>query len=447
MPAIRSESIGVSTSTVPPASPFPPSPPHPPALRVLCTVEFFERATSGVLTALLALYLNERFGLAAGVASQASGYFHALGYAGCVAGGLLADRWLGERPAVALGCALLCAGFLTLALRASGAFWPALGLLVIGAALFKPSLMALLRRCYGPGDTRSGDGFVWFYFAANVGAVLGAPMAAALRPRFGWGGVFLACAAAMLLGLLALAAGRRYLPAQLGANRGSQAVQHSADPLASGLRWRAVLVLLGAFVASAVALGQLSGPLMFWARDFTRRALFGMTVPPDVFGSVPSAVAIAVTPVMPRLWAVLGRRGLAPSEAHKLGAGLLLCALAFALMVPAAVRGAGPVSPVWLLSCKFSLTLGEVLVWPVAASLAAQFAPPRLVAASVGLLYLLNALGLALGGAVAGLWARMPAAHYFGLLALGLGAAALLYAFTARHITRALAAVAAVPHA
>ena len=446
MPASRSESIGVSASDVPPASPFPPSPSHPPALRVLCTVEFFERVTSGVLTSLLALYLNERFGLSEGASSQASGYFHALGYAGCVAGGLLADRWLGDRCAVSLGCALLGAGFLALGLDSQAALWPALGLLAIGAALFKPSLLALVRHAYRAGDSRAGNGFVWFYFAANVGAVLGAPMAAALRPRFGWGGVFLACAVVMMLAGLALGAGWRRLGAQLGAERGPDA-SSAADPLASGLRWRAAIVVLCAFVAAAFAFAQLTGPLMFWARDFTRRSFWGVTVPPDVFGSVPSAVAIAVTPLMPRLWTALGRRGFVPSEARKLGVGLSLCALAFALMVPAALRAAGPVSPAWLLSCKFTLTLGEVLVWPVTASLVARFAPPRLIAASVGLLYVLSALGFALGGAVAGLWTRMPASHYFGLLALGLGTAALLYALTARHITRALAAVAAVPHA
>ena len=446
MPAIRSESIGVSTSAVPPASPFPPSPPHPSALHVLCTVELFERVTSGVLTSLLALYLNERFGLSAGASSQASGYFHALGYAGCVAGGLLADRWLGDRHAVSLGCAMLGAGFLAMGLDAHAALWPALGLLIVGSALFKPSLLALVRHAYPPGDSRAGDGFVWFYFAANVGAVLGAPMAAALRPRFGWGGVFLACAAAMMLAGLALGVGRRHLRAQLGAEHGPAASPATA-PIASGLRWRAAIVVLCAFVAAAVAFAQLTGPLMFWARDFTQRALWGVVVPPDVFGSVPAVIAIAVTPLMPRLWAVLGRRGFAPSEARKLGVGLLLCSLSFALMVPAALRAAGPVSPAWLLSCKFTLTLGEVLVWPVTTSLVARFAPPRLVAASVGLLYVLSAIGFALGGAVAGLWTRMPAAHYFGLFALALGAAALLYALTARHITRALAAVAAVPHA
>src|SRR3569832_141333 len=102
MPAIRPESIGVSASAVPPASPTP-SPPQTSGRFVVSLVGFFERVTGGILAALLALYLNERFRFSVAAASTASGYFHALAYTGCIGGGLLADRWLGYSLAVALG--------------------------------------------------------------------------------------------------------------------------------------------------------------------------------------------------------------------------------------------------------------------------------------------------------------------------------------------------------
>lgn len=440
MPAIRSESIGVSTSAVPSR------PSHPPALRVICAVEFFERFGGGITAALLALYLNERFGFTEGAASKASGYFQALGYAGCVGGGLLADRVLGYRASVALGCALLGSGFLALALGRPDLLWPALGGLAAGTALFKPGLSSLLGRAYVRTARRVGDGYAWLYFTANVSVFVAPPIAGVLRSAHGWGAVFVAAAVALGLALGALALGARQLSPAAGSAT-TEAGASVADALSPALRWRAGLALLAPLIAAHVAISQTTGPLMFWARDFTRRAVLGFTVPPDVFGAVPAGVVLAALPVITLLWRRLARRGLEPSDASKIGMGLVLCVLACAVMVFPASLAAGPVSAGWLLACKVMLTLGELLVLPLSMSLVSRFAPPRFVASSLGVLFVVHALGYWLGGVVGGLWARVPALEFFVLLTVGMTVSALVFALTARHITQALAAIEGVAHA
>ena len=113
---------------------------HPVGLYVLCAVELFERFAGTLLGSLLLLYLSERLGMAAGSATRLGGAFNAAIYVSSVIGGVIADRWLGTRRAMLLGALLLAFGYAVLSIDSATRLYPAAGLLMMGHALFKPSI-------------------------------------------------------------------------------------------------------------------------------------------------------------------------------------------------------------------------------------------------------------------------------------------------------------------
>lgn len=115
-------------------------PEHPSGFYALCAVELFERFAGTLLGSLLLLYLNERLGMAAGSATRLGGIFNAAIYLSSVIGGVIADRWLGTRWAMLLGTLLLALGYTVLSMDRATLLYPAAGLLMVGHALFKPSI-------------------------------------------------------------------------------------------------------------------------------------------------------------------------------------------------------------------------------------------------------------------------------------------------------------------
>jgi dipeptide/tripeptide permease len=117
--------------------------------------------------------------------------------------------------------------------------------------------------------------------------------------------------------------------------------------------------------------------LLLWARDNASRTLFGYPVPPDFFAALPAAFVLLFGPLLERFVKVLAVRGHAPSQAWKFTAGMLLCALAYGLMLAESLLHRGPslANPVWLVACKVALAFGELLGVPVGLSLVERSAP------------------------------------------------------------------------
>ena len=183
-------------------------------LLVICLAELLERYGNYLIAALLPLFLNEHERLGPAVALRLVGYYLALGYAGGVAGGLVADRLLGYRLATRLGTVLFGLGAALLTAARPGTLYPALALLVLGSSFFKPALSAWLGSLYAAGDVRQGAGFAWFYFAANIGAVVAPFVGGALRTRYSWPLAFATTALAFALCLLVVLVGQIGAPVE-----------------------------------------------------------------------------------------------------------------------------------------------------------------------------------------------------------------------------------------
>jgi len=381
-------------------------------LLTICLIETLERYGSYLIAALLPLFLNEHERWPAGLALRLVGYYLALGYAGGVAGGFLADRWLGYRGATRVGAVLLGVGAALLSSGHPGTLYPGLALLVLGSSSFKPALSAWLGSLYAPGDPERSTGFAWLYFTANVGALLAPFVGGFLRTHYSWPVALGTTTGAFGLVLLVVVVGQgaRPRPDPLVADElpatPATAVA-AARPQAGRPSWQALLVLLFIVMLFSVAYGQSGGALLFFARDHVDRRVLGWVIPPDFFASIPAALVLILTALQQVVWRTLLRRRRVPTPTTTLLWGMLASSVAFGLLaaVAAAYRGesSAPLPPpllgaLWIVAALTLLTVGEVLVVPVAMALISQFAPAGQGALAQGLLSAALALGLALAG-------------------------------------------------
>lgn len=111
-------------------------------------------------------------------------------------------------------------------------------------------------------------------------------------------------------------------------------------------------------------------------------------VEPEIFQQFNPYFVVFLTPVVVAFFAWLRARNQEPSTPRKIGYGMLLAAVAFVVMVfsslsvvsPAELRGAvspDRVSPYWLISTYFILTVAELFLSPMGISFVSKVAPPR----------------------------------------------------------------------
>jgi len=157
---------------------------HPKGLFVAFFANMGERFGFYTMVAIFVLFVQAKYGLDAGAASQVYGLFMAAVYFFPLLGGLLADRVLGYGKTIGLGLVVMFSGYLMLALptRIGSGFaltLAALAVIAVGTGLFKGNLQALVGNLYDdPRYSAKRDrAFTIFYMGINIGAVF-APTAA-----------------------------------------------------------------------------------------------------------------------------------------------------------------------------------------------------------------------------------------------------------------------------
>ena len=212
---------------------------HPKGLFYLAATEAWERFSYYGMTALVVLYmvnqlllpahLQHIFGFSGfkaavesvvgplstqALASQIFGLYSGFVYFTPLLGGMIADRWIGQRNAVVIGALSMSAGHIAMGFDQS--FLLALLLLVIGSGFLKGNISAQVGALYLPEDeARRTRGFVIFSTAINVGAVIGPLLCGLIAQVYGWHYGFGIAAIFMLFGLATYLYGSRYLPARV----------------------------------------------------------------------------------------------------------------------------------------------------------------------------------------------------------------------------------------
>ena len=409
----------------------------PRGLGLILFIELWERFSYYGMRSLLTLYMVCQLGLSTAHAGQIYGLYTGLAYLLPVAGGLLADRVIGERRAILVGGTLMAAGHFTMVIPGWTPFVCALGLLVLGTGLFKANTAALLGRLYDDGRPGREGAFAWFYLTVNLGGFLAPLVCGTLAGRGHWHRGFGAAGVGMCLGLAAWITfehrfGDAGAPPRKAADPG--AARKRLPPLTptekDRLKGLAIVAMVGN-IGLWAAVGQAGSSLALFAERATRRSLpfTQWELPSSSLQAVNPLFILLGVPALGLLERALGKRGRRPSPPVQMAVGMLLVSCAFMVLAWAgwASDGGDKVSIVWLLVAILLNTLGELCISPLGLSLVSRLAPARYSSAMMGLWYASMAIANGISGQFGGLYDAVPKAKLFLMPVLWTAAAAIAF--------------------
>jgi POT family proton-dependent oligopeptide transporter len=400
---------------------------------VLFFTELWERFAYYGMRALLILYLMDAttggLGWSQERASRLYGWFVGLTYLTPVAGGWLADRFLGTNRSLLVGGAVLTLGHLSLALGTTLSFYAGLALVIAGTGFFKPNVHTMVGQLYQPDDPRRDSGFTLYYMGINLGAFFGPLVCAWLAVRYGWSYGFAAAAVGMAIGLVFYLGARHRWLGNVGLSPRERGLEARPDPhprLTPVERKRiAAIAFITVFVVVFwLAFEQAGSSLNVFAAQRTDRTAgewLGWVapngkVPAAWFQSINPLFVLLLAPVIAGIWQRLGHR--APSTPAKMALGLILFGVAYTIMVLGAAQSdhGSLVSPWVLVAFYLVYTLGELCFLPVGISFVSQTAPARLGSMLMGIWLTANFVANLIGGYLAGMVQRIERGEFIRVL-------------------------------
>lgn len=189
----------------------------------------------------------------------------------------------------------------------------------------------------------------------------------------------------------------------------------------------------GRFISGLVLVASLAGIALFY--NYTPNPVSGLQ--PQIYQQFNPFFVVALTPFSVALFSWLDKKKKEPSAPRKIGYGMLVAGIGFAIMAigsiglgvaPADGQGSTLVSPNWLMSTYLVLTFAELLLSPMGISFVSKVAPPKYKGAMMGCWFGATAIGNFLTAIPAKLWDIMDVSLIWVILiALCLLSAAFIF--------------------
>src|SRR6478609_2584186 len=291
------------------------------------------------------------------MASAIFGLYTGLVYLTPIAGGVIADRWLGRTRTVTLGAILMATGHFLMAFDVS--FLVALLCLLLGVGCFKGNLASQVGALYKPADLRRADAFQIYYLFIN-GAVIASPLiCGTLGEKVGWHYGFGAAGVGMVVGLAIYLRGRKWLPPEETKTAAAAAPKRGL----SRDEWAQVailLLLLPVLAIGAIGNQQIFNAYMLWVPEHVGLEFFGRTMPTTWLVTLDAVVSVSFLFGAVAFWRLWAKRFKEPSEITKITLGLALSAVAALCLVMAAVISpqGGKASIGWVLAFEIFNSAG-----------------------------------------------------------------------------------------
>lgn len=465
---------------------------HPKGLGYLAFVEGCERFSYYSMQTLLVLYmvkyllLPDHIGKVIGLgwlqqaaydgqqgqplASAIFGDYSSLVYLTPIAGGLIADRWLGRRATLLAGAVIMAIGHFLMAFE--GMFLFALLALVIGVGLFKGNIASQVGELYGPNDLRRAMAFQIFYIAINVSVIIAPLISGTLGEKVGWHYGFGAAGVVMVIGLLLYIKAGPWLPKEdraADAKASADGVNGARLLLFAGIILAALilgarmfpplgaigisgevglavaLALLGAVAASdrprviallllipILALAMLTNQQIFnaylvWADEHFQLTFFGTTLPTSYMITIDAALSFSMLAAVALFWKWRSDRGAwEPDEIGKMILGsFFVIGGGLCLYIAALTQGSGKIGLFWPVMFHLLNSIGFAHIMPVSLALFTKVAPRAIVATVVGIYYLAFFAANKTVGIIGGWYSTMDTPSFW-LVHVGTAAAGLV---------------------
>lgn len=128
-------------------------------------------------------------------------------------------------------------------------------------------------------------------------------------------------------------------------------------------------------------------------------------VSPELFQHLNPFFIVSLTPIVVGIFSWLNKKGLEPTAPRKIAYGMILASLGFVVLLIASLNLASPadvkggmaategISPYWLISTYFVLTIAELFLSPMGISFVSKVAPPKFKGMMQGLWLCATAVG------------------------------------------------------
>ncbi len=393
---------------------------HPIGLFILFLTEMWERFSYYGMRALLILYMSKELivharegsvvhgfavieGLFPGqnveqLASLVYGLYTFLVYCTPLAGGFIADRYLGQKKTIIIGGILMMIGHFLMAFES--VFLIALVFIIFGNGAFKPNISTQVGDLYPEGDPRRDGAFTIFYMGINLGAIFSGLVCGTLGEVFGWHYGFTAAGIGMGFGLVVYMWGQKYLTDSQSKHQANLDKQ-KMEPLTAG-QWKAIIGIVVLSISNVIFWGvfeQQGNTMQQLSTNNTDWSVLGLFTMPSTWLQVinPLFIVLLATYMM-RMWDKMGSRQ--PSSIKKMSIGAALLGLGFIfLVIP--TMGFTPetkMSFLWFLPTMFIVTVGELCFSPIGLSMVTKVAPARYVGLLMGWWFFSMAGGNFFGG-------------------------------------------------
>ena len=420
---------------------------HPKGLGYLSFVEACERFSYYSMQTLLTLYMvkyllvPERMAGVIGLdwlqswhytglegqplSSAIFGDYTSLVYLTPILGGIIADRYCGQRVALFAGGIMMSIGHFLMAFE--GAFLLALLALIIGVGLFKGNIASQVGGLYKENDLRRAMAFQIFYIAINVSVIAAPLVSGTLGEKVGWHYGFGTAGIVMVLGVLIFLAGRPYLPAEgtstdidagktistLGLAAAITAIVIGVVFLAGiavtllalvplyffltrnleqgeKVRVLALVLLIPALAVALLTNQEIFNAYLVWADEHFQLTFAGTTLPTSWMITLDATLSFGMLVAVALFYKWYGTVRREPDELGKMIIGSFftiaggLCLFMAALTQP----DGGKIGLFWPFMFHLLNSIGFAHILPVSLALFSKIAPKRINATVIGLYYL-----------------------------------------------------------
>jgi POT family proton-dependent oligopeptide transporter len=367
------------------------------------------------------------------LASAIFGLYTGLVYLTPIAGGIIADRWLGRTRTITIGALLMAAGHFLMAFDVS--FLLALTCLVTGVGCFKGNLASQVGALYATGDLRRADAFQIYFLFINAGVIAAPLTAGTLGEVYGWHYGFAAAGVGMLISLVIYRLGRKWLPAdEVPKRAGVAAVRKPRLTREERTAVILLLALLPVLAVGAVGNQQIFNAYLLWAPDHIELVFFGRKMPTSWLITVDAVLSVSMLVAVLGFWRLWARRFTEPDEIAKMVIGEFISVGGLLMLAAAAYLSTGGQKAAvgWALAFHVINSIGFANIFPVGLALYARASPKALSATMLGFYYVHLFLANNLVGWLGGLIEKMPGTQFW-LLHAGLIAGAGTVLLLARH--------------
>lgn len=434
--------------------------------------EMWERYGFYVVQSLLALFLIRHYHLSDIKTYALVGSFTALTYISPILGGMVADRWLGQKKTVLLGAATLFLNYvlMSFSLPLSGLLFALAGVSV-GTGMLKPNISSLLGKQYSKKSPHRERGFVIFYMGITTGIILGTVLPPLLQGHFGWGICFISAAIGMLFACLIFSYGIKRLN-----------IENYSDintlELSNALKAAVAIILMWSVSFSVLLMPSLANSffafmaifafvlvsksltkqtikerhktvsllllcfisVFFWAFYFqmflsltlfitrvVQPTLLGIPFPAPFYVAIQSFGMIALGMLANHFWQKKAKGLVAVNAAKKFVLSMAIMLVAYLVIVASIhLSSAGAlISPLILIVTYLLISAAELLLSPVGLAAVTQLAHPKEVSTMMGVFF----ISLGIGGFLSGKLAQFAAVNHSAAVTLAQLKASYLVAF------------------